>query len=99
MGHTDQNLAGDFNLKGCSVGSSGAVADQSEYCSSLPLETPCRAANSVISVCVSEPQLQSCCFGHDEQWHVMATDVTGVSREFFDDLGFGGATTALWLQQ
>lgn len=99
MGHTDQNLAGDFNLKGCSVGSSGAVADQSEYSSSLPLEIPCRAASSVISVCVSEPQLQSCCFGRDEQRHVMVTEVTGVSREFFDDLGFGGATTALWLQQ
>ena len=96
MGHTDQNLGGDFSLKGCSVGSSGAVTDQSEYCSSLPIETPCRTANSVISVCVSEPQLQSCCFGHDEQRHVMVTDV---SREFFDDLGVSGATTAPWLQQ
>lgn len=67
-----------------------------EYCSSLPFETPCRTARSVVSVCVSEPQLQSCCFGHDEQWYVMVIDV---SRELFDYLGFSRATTALWLQQ
>ena len=92
MGHTDQKLAGDFSLKGGSVGSPGAVT---EYCSSLPSETPCRTARSVISVCVNEPQLQSCCSGHGGQWYVM---VTGVSRELFDYLGFSRATTGLWLQ-